>query len=150
MLLTGCRKSEALNAKWPQFDLVRRTWTKPSSETKQRREHRVPYSLAVGEILERRGGKTAGLLVFPGSFGAPLREVRKTFRAACATAGLADVRLHDLRHTFASLAASSGQSLLVIGELLGHSSTQTTKRYAHLYDDPLRLAAKCVTAMLGR
>jgi integrase len=149
MLLTGCRKGEALNATWAQFDLDRRIWTKASSETKQRREHRVPYSSAVAEILEQRRGKAAGAQVFPGSFGAPLRDVRRTWISVCQNAGLHDVRLHDLRHTFASLLASSGQSLLVVGELLGHSNTQTTKRYAHLYDDTLRTAAEGVSMCLG-
>ena len=63
----------------------------------------------------------------------------------CEAAGLNRVRIHDLRHTFASLVASSGQSLLVIGELLGHSSPQTTKRYANLYEDSLRTAAEGVS-----
>jgi integrase len=148
MLLTGCRKGEALNAKWSQFDLERRIWTKPSSETKQRREHRVPYSSAVAEILERRGAKGADLPVFAGSFGAPLQDVRRTFQSACMAAGIEGVRIHDLRHTFASLVASSGQSLLVVGELLGHSSPQTTKRYASLYDDVLRSAAEAVSVRL--
>lgn len=149
MLLTGCRKGEALNAKWPQFDLELRIWTKPSSETKQRREHRVPYSTAAAEILERRRDEAVGLHVFPGSFGASLQDVRRTWHTVCVTAGLRSVRIHDLRHTFASLVASSGQSLLVVGELLGHSSPQTTKRYASLYDESLRSAAEGVSLRLG-
>jgi site-specific recombinase XerD len=78
-----------------------------------------------------------------------LQDVRRTWRAACNIAGLKAVRLHDLRHTFASLLASSGESLIVVGELLGHSSTQTTKRYAALYDDTLRRAAEGVSVNLG-
>lgn len=148
MLLTGCRKSEALNATWDQFDLERRVWTKPSAETKQRREHRVPYSSAVAEILERRRIKATGVHIFPGSFNAPLRDVRRSWQTVCNDADLRSVRLHDLRHTFASLVASSGQSLLVVGELLGHSTAQTTKRYAHLYDDTLRLATENMSRSL--
>lgn len=72
MLLTGCRRGEALNAKWGQFDLERRIWTKPSAETKQRREHRVPYSSAVAEILERRRAETVGTFIFPGRLGGPV------------------------------------------------------------------------------
>jgi integrase len=125
MLLTGCRKSEALNARWDHLDLAHRVWSKPSSETKQRREHRVPYSSAVAEILEQRRAKADGASIFPGSFGAPLREVRKTWQAACRVAQIENVRVHDLRHTFASLVAWSGQSMLVVGELLGRSTAQT-------------------------
>jgi len=106
MLLTGCRKGEALNAKWPQFDLELQIWTKPSSETKQRREHRVPYSTTAAEVLERRRSEAVGLHVFPGSFGAPLQDVRRTWEAVCKAAALRAVRIHDLRHTFASLVAS--------------------------------------------
>ena len=150
MLFTGCRRGEALNAKWEQFNLDSRTWTKPSAETKQRREHRVPYSTTVAEILERRRIAASGTYIFPGSVGAPLQEVRRTWKSACEVAGISEVRIHDLRHTFASLVASSGQSLLVVGELLGHSDAQTTKRYAHLYDEPLRDAAECVALALQK
>lgn len=150
MLFTGCRRGEALNAKWEQFNLDSRTWTKPSAETKQRREHRVPYSTTVAEILERRRIAASGTYIFPGSVGAPLQEVRRTWKSACEVAGIREVRIHDLRHTFASLVASSGQSLLVVGELLGHSDAQTTKRYAHLYDEPLRDAAECVALVLQK
>lgn len=149
MLLTGCRRGEALNARWEQFDLDKRVWTKASSETKQRREHRVPYSKAVADILQRRRDETDGTYIFPGKLGAPLADVRRTWTAVCGTAGLRHIRIHDLRHTFASLLASSGQSLLVVGELLGHSSPQTTKRYANLYDDSRRLAAEEVSDVIG-
>ncbi|WP_345168058.1 tyrosine-type recombinase/integrase [Sphingomonas daechungensis] len=147
MLLTGCRKSEALNATWSQFDLGNQVWTKPSAETKQRREHRVPYSSAAASILKRRSG-SAGQQVFAGSTGGALQDVRRTWAAVSKSAGLQSVRLHDLRHTFASLVASSGQSLMVVGELLGHSTPQTTKRYAHLYDDALRSASEGVSRSL--
>lgn len=149
MLLTGCRRGEALNARWDHFDRRNRTWTKPSSETKQRREHRVPYSQAVASILERQRAEPGGTFVFPGRLGAPLVEVRRTWLKVCETADLDQVRIHDLRHTFASLLASSGQSLLVVGELLGHSTSQTTKRYTNLYDDSLRLAAESVPVFVG-
>lgn len=149
MLLTGCRRSEALNAQWSQIDLRNQIWTKPSSETKQRREHRVPFSSAVAELLTRRRAETVGTYIFPGRLGAPLRDVRRTWQAVCEEAGIGKVRVHDLRHTFASLAASSGQPLLVVGELLGHSTAQTTKRYAGLYDDSLRSAAEGVANSIG-
>ena len=59
-------------------------------------------------------------------------------------AGLEDVRLHDLRHSFASIAVSSGASLPIIGALLGHTDAATTQRYAHLHDDPLKAASEAV------
>ncbi len=108
--------------------------------------------------------------VFPGPTGEPLQEVRRTWLAVCKAAGLTDkierknrqgkvikdekgnpvlddwpnVRIHDLRHSFASILVSSGASLPLIGQMLGHTQVQTTQRYAHLYDDPLRKAAEAV------
>ena len=101
MLLTGCRKSEALNATWSQFDLSDRVWTKPSAETKQRREHRVPYSSAVAPILKRRRSKAAAGQVFAGSTGSALQDVRRRWAAVCKSADTRSVRLHDLRQIFA-------------------------------------------------
>ena len=149
MLLTGCRRGEALNAQWSQIDLHQRIWTKPSAETKQRREHRVPISTAVVELLYRRRAEPVGAYIFPGRLGAPLCDVRRTWQSVCKQTGIGNVRIHDLRHTFASLVASSGQSLLVVGELLGHTTAQTTKRYAGLYDDSLRSAAEGVAETIG-
>ena len=101
------------------------------------------------KILKRRLSKAAGPQVFAGSTGAAFQDVRRTWAAVCKSADLESVRLHDLRHTLASLVASSGQSLMVVGELLGHSTAQTTKRYAHLYDDALRTAAEGVSLSLA-
>lgn len=140
---------KALNAQWSQIDLRNRVWTKPSSETKQRREHRVPFSSAVEELLSRRRAETVGTFIFPGRLGTPLRDVRRTWQSVCKETGMGSVRIHDLRHTFASLAASSSQSLLFVGELLGHSTAQITKRYAGLYDDSLRSAAEGVASSIG-
>jgi integrase len=64
------------------------------------------------------------------------------------TADIADVRLHDVRHTYASVLASAGQSLPIIGQLLGHTTPATTARYAHLFDDPLRVATEHASAIL--
>jgi len=71
-------------------------------------------------------------------------NIEKPWRRIRAAANLNDVRLHDLRHSFASVAASGGQSLVVIGKLLGHSQPATTARYAHLADDPVRAANDAV------
>lgn len=142
MLLTGCRRGEALNASWEQFDLEQRIWIKPSATTKQRREHRVPYSGQVAGLLDKRRAGPDGTPIFAGRSGAPLTDVKRTWERVRDTAKLKDVRLHDLRHTYASLLVSQGHSLPVIGALLGHSQPQTTARYAHLFDDPLRKATE--------
>ena len=72
--------------------------------------------------------------------GEPLRDIKKFWASAIRQAGIANYRRHDNRHTYASHLVSSGLSLEVVGRLLGHTNPSTTKRYAHLADDPLRAA----------
>lgn len=87
--------------------------------------------------------------VFPARVGAgPMVEIKNAWAAICKAADLRDVRLHDLRHTYASVLASAGLSLPVIGALLGHTQPGTTARYAHLFDDPLRAATERVGAIV--
>lgn len=156
-LLTGCRRGEALWSTWPQFDLAAGGWTKPASNTKQGKEHRVPLSTAAVSLLKRmlaeaprlEDGSLASSYVFPGKTpAAPISELKDEWSAIRKAAGLPDTRLHDLRHTFASIAASSGASLPMIGALLGHSNPTTTHRYAHLFSDPLRKMADTVGAVV--
>jgi integrase len=75
-------------------------------------------------------------------------EIKGAWRAICQQAGLGGVRVHDLRHSYASILASAGLSLPVIGALLGHTQPGTTARYAHLFDDPLRVATERVGAIV--
>jgi integrase len=141
LLLTGARRGEAMNARWDQFDLENGIWTKPAATTKQRRLHRVPLSQAAIELLRTiRSGVPADCpWVFPGDIkGNPLSEIQTFWEGVRVKAKLGDTRIHDLRHTFASLLVSGGMTLPMVGRLLGHTQAQTTLRYAHLYDDPLR------------
>jgi integrase len=88
--------------------------------------------------------------LFPGDAeGKPLGDIKNFWQSVCGEARLEGFRLHDLRHQYASILASSGQSLAVIGRLLGHTQPQTTARYSHLFDDPLRAAAERVGAHFG-
>ncbi|HEY3927824.1 MAG TPA: tyrosine-type recombinase/integrase [Candidatus Koribacter sp.] len=135
-MFTGCRKGEALTSKWSDFDFVRRVWTKPSHHTKQKRQEYVPLNdqaIALLENIPREGE-----YVFPGRTGEHLTDIKGPWAKVCTAAGLTGVRIHDLRHTFASHLVSSGVSLPILGKLLGHTQPQTTARYAHLADDPLR------------
>jgi integrase len=148
-MMTGARSGEVLAAEWDQFDLDAGLWIKPSSHTKQKRTHRVPLSPEVVEILELRERRSR--FVFPGPGKSGHRDsIRSAWaRIQALTGGIDDVRVHDLRHTYASVLVSSGVSREMIGALLGHTQAQTTMRYAHLYDDPLREATSRAGRMLS-
>jgi integrase len=144
LMLTGARRSEVLSATWGMFDLDSGVWIKPSSHTKQKKSHRVPLSPPARQLLEeiRTRGEDATYL-FPSRRGSKhphITEMKKSWARICEIAGLEGVRIHDLRHTYASILVSGGASLPLIGALLGHTQVQTTQRYAHLMDDPLREA----------
>jgi integrase len=147
LMLTGSRRNEVLSATWDQFDLTTGTWTKPHTATKQAKLHRVPLSPQAVALLADMRKAATGRFLFPGqSAERPLVEIKRFWASACRQAGIEGARLHDLRHTYASVLASSGLSLPIIGALLGHSQAATTQRYAHLMDDPLRQA----TALAAR
>lgn len=148
-MLTGARVGEVRQARFEHFNLEHLSWSKPASMTKQRKIHRLPISDEAAAIVRQRlllvpRGCT---LLFPGDIpGQPVKEIRCFWRSIQKTVGIADVRIHDLRHTFASLLVSGGASLEMIGKLLGHSQTQTTQRYAHLMDSPLRAGVDAVAS----
>ena len=148
-MLTGARVGEVRQARFEHFNLEHLSWSKPASMTKQRKIHRLPISDEAAAIVRQRQ-----LLVppgcpflFPGDVpGQPVKEIRRFWHQIQKQVGIEDVRIHDLRHTFASLLVSGGASLEMIGKLLGHSQTQTTARYAHLMDSPLRAGVDAVAS----
>jgi integrase len=144
-LLTGCRSGEAMSARWENVDLSAGKWSKPGSTTKQKTDHIVPLSAPAKQLLAGLRRRTNGPWVFPADSKPGHRvTVQKTWLAVCRAAKIAGLRVHDLRHSFASQLASSGASLPLIGSLLGHSNPATTHRYAHLFDDPQREAVERV------
>jgi integrase len=145
LLLTGARRGEVLHAAWTQFDLQSGTWSKPASATKQKRAHVVPLSAPVRQLLTSMSENPNSDLLFPGDNE---WRLRKCWRDACSAAKISGLRLHDLRHSFASVLASGGASLPLIGSLLGHSTPVTTARYSHLFDDPQRAAVERVGAFV--
>jgi integrase len=147
LLLTGARKSEALTAKWADLDLTSGIWTKPHTRTKQKREHRVPLS-APARMLLASIERDSSEYVFPGRYGGHRASVEKAWKRICKATRITGLRVHDLRHSYASHLASAGIGLHVIGALLGHSNPTTTHRYAHLMDDPLRAATERASAIL--
>jgi integrase len=142
-LLTGARIGEVLKARWSDMDFDRGVWTKPSHHTKQKRTEHIPLSGPTVALLSDMRDKAdpTDTHLFPGNVpGKPLQDIKKFWKVVTTQAGLSDYRLHDNRHTHASHLVSSGLSLEVVGRLLGHTNPMTTKRYAHLADDPLRAA----------
>jgi integrase len=143
ILLTGCRKSEALRASWAEFDLEERIWTKPSHHVKQRTRHHVALNADACLLLGTMRRRAAAAYLFPGRRG--MRDTRcdiyKFWNQVRQTAKVADVRVHDLRHTFASYLVSGGESLELVGALLGHTDPRTTQRYSHLASEKLREAS---------
>jgi integrase len=157
LILTGAREGEVLSATWDQFDLKRGRWTKPSHHTKQKKIEHVPLSRAALDVLNRMAKSRTSDVLFPGRFNGARVTLRRPWVQVCRTAGLVTehkvqgkrrtltrykptVRIHDLRHTYASHLVSSGQSLHIVGKLLGHTQPQTTQRYAHVADEALRQA----------
>jgi integrase len=148
-LFCGCRSGEAMAARWDGIDLSAGRWTKPGSTTKQETNHIVPLSAPAKQLLARLRRQTNSEWVFPADSASGHRvTVRKSWLALCRAAKINKLRVHDLRHSFASLAVNRGASLPLIGALLGHSNPTTTHRYAHLFDDPQRAAVERVGAIL--
>jgi integrase len=137
---TGSRKGETLSALWSEFDLVNGTWDRPSHHTKQKRRHLIalhPEALALLKDMKARAPKDA-VYVFPGDGDGPLLDIKTMWRGLMRRAQITGFRIHDLRHTFASRLVNQGATLPEIGQLLGHTQSQTTARYAHLSLDGQR------------
>ena len=152
LLYTGARRGEALKARWSEFDLVVGRWTKPDAHTKQREIHSIPLNRPALELLTmmRAAARADAIYAFPGDDGTShLTDVKKSWAAICRRAGIEGLRLHDLRHSFASLLLNRGASLEVIGGLLGHTQSSTTQRYAHLLEDTMRDASEKMGDALG-
>jgi len=150
LLLTGARRGEVLAARWDDFDSGFVTWIKPAATTKQKLEHRVPLSAPTRALLQdiRKRVPDDTVWLFPVTGATHRKDVKDAWAAICKTAKINKARVHDLRHSYASILASDGSSLPIIGALLGHSQPSTTARYAHLYDDPLRAATERAGAII--
>lgn len=146
LLLTGARRGEILSLQWQNVDLGRKCLRLPDSKTGAKV---IFLNEAALDILRSLPHLTNNLHVIPGTVvGGPFVGIDKIWHRVRASAGLRDVRLHDLRHSFASVAVGGGLSLPIIGALLGHKHAATTARYAHLAAAPLRAANDAVGAKI--
>lgn len=136
LLLTGARLSEITTLKWDHVDFDTATLWLPDSKTGKKAIRLNAQAVRVLEDLPRV--KDNPYVIVGEVDGQHLINLQKPWRRIRKMAGIEDVRIHDLRHSFASIAINSGASLAMVGKLLGHSQPQTTARYAHLADDPLR------------
>ena len=148
LILTGARKREVLDAKWEDFDLERRQWRIPL--TKLGRPRHVPVSDAVLRLLESVPRRPELVYVFANpSTGRPFINIFHAWNTARTSAGLEEVRIHDLRHSFASFLVNAGRSLYEVQKLLGHTQIKTTQRYAHLSQQTLLDAANAANFSMG-
>lgn len=147
LLLTGARKSEILKARWENVRLDQHLLTVPLSKSgKPRYISLSDKAMEVIRTIPRRSGCP---WLFPGHVpGKPLSDIYVFWNALRDKLGLAHVRIHDLRHTFASLLVNAGHSLYEVQKLLGHSDPRTTMRYAHLGQASLVAAAETVSGFL--
>jgi integrase len=148
LILTGARKREVLDARWEDFDIQHGLWRIPI--TKSGKARHVPLSDGAVQILGTVPHKEDCPWAFANPHtGKPFVSIFCAWNTARKRAGLADVRIHDLRHSFASLLVNAGRTLYEVQHILGHTQVKTTQRYAHLSQSTLRDAANEATLAVG-
>jgi integrase len=145
LLFTACRLREILHLRWEHVDLERGLLFLPDSKSGRKTVILNAPALTVLNDVQR-----VGPYVVPGDDPErPRPDLKRPWDAVTKRAGLTGVRLHDLRHTYASFGAGGGLGLPIIGRLLGHTQAATTARYAHLDNDPLRRASEAIAGRIA-
>ncbi|NYT60620.1 tyrosine-type recombinase/integrase [Alcaligenaceae bacterium] len=148
LILTGARKREVLDARWSDFDLPKRLWRIAISKSGKARH--VPLSEGVIKLLEQVPRFDDCVWVFPNpKTRAPFVTIFRSWDTTRIRAGLPEVRIHDLRHSFASFLINNGRSLYEVQKILGHTQVRTTQRYAHLSQETLLDAVNTAVNALG-
>jgi integrase len=145
LLLTGCRLREILNLQWTEVDFERNLLLLRDSKT-------GPKTVIIGDAATMVLAELPKVsqFVFPGATGEkPRSDLKRPWSTICRRAKLNYFRLHDLRHSFASVGVGAGLGLPILGKLLGHTQPSTTARYAHLADDPLRQAMEKISESIS-
>ena len=147
LTLTGCRRNEILTLRWEHVDLDKAEMRIVDGKTGSRTVHLSPTAVGVLAALPRVPGNP---WVVPGARpGSHMTDIDGAWQSIRARAGLHDVRIHDIRHSFASRALALGEGLPIIGRLLGHRQAETTARYAHLDRDAVRTSAERVATKIA-
>jgi integrase len=148
LILTGARKREVLDAKWQDFDFSRRIWRIPMSKSGKARH--VPLSDGALNVLSAIPRDVHCEWTFSNpETGKPYVSLFCSWNTARKSVGLADVRVHDLRHSHASFLVNAGRTLYEVQHILGHTQVKTTQRYAHLSQDTLLAAANAANKAVG-
>ena len=147
LILTGCRLREILHLKWDYIDLERGLLNLPDSKTGAKVVVLGAPALKIVASIPRVDGNP--YVIASAKADRPRSDLKRPWAIVKRVAGLEGVRIHDLRHTFASYGAAAGMGLTIVGRLLGHADVKTTNRYSHFDADPLRRAANTVGASLS-
>jgi len=139
-IYTGARKGEWLGAKWDDVDLEKGTLRLADTKSNEAQDVILPPA-ALGVLAGIKRALGNPYIIAGAKYGQPLQETRRLWKRLCEDAGISGLRMHDLRHSFASYTVTGTGNLAIVGGLLRHADPQTTARYAHLLDDPLRAAA---------
>ena len=151
LLFTGLRMGEALQIEWRNVDMEKKTVFLPPETTKSGKGRTVVLNSLAFKVLEEMRGLKENDYVFPGKGPqGHMTSPRRVFAAVKKEAGIENLRIHDLRHTYASLAVNGGANLYEVQKLLGHASSQMTQRYAHLSDKAVRDATDNVAAQISQ
>lgn len=145
LLFTGCRVGEILRLRWNEVDFERGMLHLPDSKTGAKRILLAAPALEVLAELPRVGD----YVIAGDKPNTHRHDIKRPWKRITAHAGLVDLRIHDIRHSFASVGAASGMGLSMVGKLLGHASPDTTARYSHFADDPLRRANEHIAGSIA-
>jgi integrase len=146
LILTGCRLDEIMTQQWDYIDFDERAWRLPDSKTGKKIVHLG--TPAVEYLQDARRIDSNPWVITSTLPGKPLNDLQPFWQQVRAWTGVKEVRIHDLRHTLASAAVSSGQGFPMIGKLLSHTQVRTKQRYAHLLANPFRAGLELVGDML--
>jgi integrase len=153
LLFTGARVNEALNANWSDIDHANRTWTVQATNSKSKQRRSIPLNDAAMAVLKKlpTKGKSEWLFISRQGDGTQrMTTISKVWQEIRKDAGLPWLRLHDLRHNYASMLVNSGRTLYEVQQILGHSDSKVTERYAHLSTKTLQDAANSASTYLDK